>query len=109
MFALYDFEPYWALVNHMVGKGVLGGMLNLHYARKNIGLSIKAFMARVITPCSFITLFSILLGIFLLYVPWNWICALISFFVVSSTAYWFVGLNKEEKSVVMQLIKRKSL
>ena len=40
MFALYDFEPYWALVNHMVGKGVLGGMLNLHYARKNIGLSI---------------------------------------------------------------------
>ena len=56
MFALFDFEPYWALVNLIIGKGVLGGMLNLYYARRNIGLSIKTFMARVITPCGFITL-----------------------------------------------------
>lgn len=109
MFALYDFESYWALVNYIIGKSVLGGMLNLYYARRNIGLSIKTFMVRVVTPCGCITLFSILLGISLLYVSWNWMCALISFFVVSSTAYWFVGLNKEEKSVVMRLLKRKSI
>lgn len=48
MFSGGYFSPIWALVNWLIWKGFMGGIVNLIVASKNLGLSISSFFKRVI-------------------------------------------------------------
>lgn len=107
MFGLFDFEPYWALINLIIGKGILGGCINLYYSRKQISLSLRRFTSEVIVRCANITLCSIILGLLLHSLSIHWLVGICLFFIGSVPCYWFFGMNQEERKMVMNFIKRK--
>lgn len=107
MFSLFEFEPYWALINLIIGKGVLGGVINLYYCRKKISLSLSKFSSEVIVRCANITLSCILLGLLLQFFPLHWIIRICLFFIGSIPCYWFLGMKQEERDLAINFIKRK--
>lgn len=107
MFSLFEFEPYWALINLIIGKGVLGGCINLYYCRKNISLSLKRFVSEVIVRCSNVTIYSILLGLLLHLFSIHWFVGICLFFIGSVPCYWFLSINQEERKMITNFIKRK--
>lgn len=107
MFGLYEFEPYWALINLIVGKGILGGFINLYYCRKNISLSLRRFTSQVMVRCANVTICSVLLGILLHSVSIHWFAGICLFFIGSVPCYWLLGMNKEERKLAVDFLKRK--
>lgn len=51
MVSVYDFNPCWVLINWLVWKSVIGGLVNVYYSHKNLGLSYKSFLSEVMSPC----------------------------------------------------------
>jgi len=107
MFSLFEFEPYWALINLIIGKGILGGSVNLYYCRKKISLSLSKFSSEVIARCANIALSSILLGLLLQFFPFHWFARICLFFIGSIPCYWFLGMKQEERNLATNFIKRK--
>jgi hypothetical protein len=108
MFSLFGFEPYWALINLIIGKGILGGIINLYYCSKNISLSLGGFASKVIVRCVNVTLYSVLLGFVLYSLSIHWLLGISLFFISSIPCYWLWGMNREERKMTMNFIKRKS-
>lgn len=106
MFSLFEFEPYWALINLIIGKGILGGAINLYYCRKNISLSLRGFTSEVIVRCANITLCSVLLGLLLLSFSIHWLIGICLLFIGSLPCYWFLGMNREERKMATNFIIR---
>lgn len=107
MFSQLEFEPYWALINLIIGKGILGGCINLYYSRKNISLSLRRFILEVIVRCANITLCCILLGILLHSFSIYWFVGICLFFIGSVPCYWILGINQEERKIITNFLKRK--
>ena len=107
LFSLYKFPPYWALINLIIGKGVLGGLINLYYCRKNILLSIKDFTTKVIVRCMVITLLSVMLGTLLHTISVHWFLGLCLFALCSIPLYYFLGMTQEERRLAMSFIRKK--
>lgn len=108
MFAISPtLAPYWALVNVIIGKGILGGATNLYYCRRNIGLSIKNFTYKTIFPCISVTIITIVIGYLITLLGINWFLSLIILFIASIPTYWGIGLSKNEQKVALSLITRK--
>lgn len=106
-FRIVDCEPYWALVNLIIGKGILGGITNLYYCRKNFSLSLRKFVSNVLTPCGTITLCSFICGYLLKTTHPHWFVGICLLFILNLPFYWFLGLNRQERGLVTGMIKTK--
>lgn len=109
MFSLFEFEPYWALINLIIGKGILGGGVNLYFCRKNLSLSLRQFASEVILCCANISLCSILLGLLLHSFLIHWLVGICLFLIASVPCYWFLGINQEEKKIIMSFFLKKTI
>lgn len=103
----YGFSPYWAIINWIIWYSIGGGIVNLYFSNKNIGLSYKRYMTTVIIPCSLVTILSIIINILIMklhkeYEVPSIMCFLLSI-ISSAPFYWLFGLNKLEKRKLLSL------
>ncbi len=107
MFAISPtLAPYWALVNVIIGKGILGGITNLFYCRHNIDLSIRKFTCKTFFPCILVALITIVLGYLITFLDINWFLSLIILIIASIPVYWGIGLSKNEQKIALNFINR---
>lgn len=107
MFSLHQFPPYWVLVNLIIGKGILGGITNLYYCKRNISLSYWNFTTKVVSRCITVTLCSVIVGLLLRSVNMHWFFELCLFVIFSIPVYWFFGMNHEERQLALNFIRKK--
>ena len=104
------FPPYWVLLNWLIWKSVIGSLINLIYAKKNVELSIRMFAKRVILTCSGCTVSIVLLNIAIKelqkYTNTNFILLLIVTAIISLPIYYIIGMNKSEKETTIKLISK---
>lgn len=107
MFSLLDFPPYWALINMIIGKGMLGGLVNLYFCKRNIALSYGSFVSKVLVRCMVIVLCGMLLGLLLRSIPVHWLLGFVLCVIISIPSYWFIGLDKKERLLAINFIRNK--
>jgi O-antigen/teichoic acid export membrane protein len=105
------YEAYWTIVCWIVWYSIGGGIVNLYYSRKNVGLSLKRYIKMVLFPCSYVTLITVSINFAIVWIAsMNSMSCLIYIFVsiiLSIPFYWFLGLNKGERSLVLKNVSKK--
>ena len=87
MFSLGDFSPTWILINWLIWKGSIGGIVNLIVASKNLGLSVSLFFKRgIVKESADYLLLSELWGI-------------LTVFLLSLPLYWRVAFTQLERTI----------
>ena len=107
MFSVCDLPPYWVLINLIIGKGILGGIINLYYCKRNISLPYGDFATKVVLRCAIVTLCSAVIGLLLGIVHVHWFLGLCLFVTCSIPFYWFFGINQEERQLALNFIRKK--
>lgn len=102
---VFGYPAYWAIINWIIWYSVGGGLVNLFFCRRNIGLSIKKYTSAVIIPCANITILSVILNMIIIYMHnrhgVHCIICLASSVLLSIPFYWFIGLTKNEKKIIL--------
>ncbi len=111
MLECQNFPPYIVLINWLIFYSFFGGLVNLHYAKKNVGLSIRTFFYRVIGVGLKITIIACVLNYILLLLQKSltiepMVLYLLSM-ILSIPLYWNVCLTMHERSVLSNFIKRR--
>lgn len=108
MFMLDNFSPYWALLNWILYKMVIGGIVNIYYGYKKVGLSLQQFIGKVLLPCFWVMILTggVAIGIHVLFINtfWGWnflLCMLLSIPI-----YYMFGLTSKEKKIICEYIKK---
>ena len=104
MFSLSDFPPYWVLVNWMFGKGLLGGMANVYFSKRNIGMSVKTFIKKVFLPCVRITSIMAVVCWGIIQFEFNNFSILAFSFIASIPLYWIFALSRQEKEIFQSIV-----
>lgn len=107
MFA-FGFPAYWAIINWIIWYSIGGGIVNLYFCKKNIGLSLMQYFQLVLLPCIGVTLFSIPLNISIINIATKFhisnIVCIITIIIASLPLYWFIGLNRIERKFILEYI-----
>ena len=102
-------HPYWIIIDWIIFKVVFGGLLNLYYARKNVGLSLIKWLRHVFIPCMIVSLLSCLLGAALIWfgpnTPSRQILSFFFLFMLCLPLYWFLGISPKERKAIVEIIK----
>lgn len=109
LFLKFDAVPEYVFVAMFITM-VTNHLAGLIAAKRYAGLSYIAYTKRVVLPLFYVILFTLPIGVvFLLTIPEGFarffIVFISSVFAVSITSY-YVGLDREEKSMVQQLISK---
>lgn len=107
----YNFPPYIVLINWWVFYSFFGGLVNLHYAKINVGLSIKTFIHRVVGVGVRITIIVGVLNCTLLLLQKSlsiepMVLYLFSM-ILSIPLYWRICLTTTERTILYNFINRK--
>lgn len=101
-------EAYWSLVNWIIWYSIGGGIVNIYFSRRNVGLSVMQYLQIVLKPCLLVTIFSVLLNIvfirLLQTINISQLLYVILSVFLSIPLYWFIGLNKHERKIVIKQI-----
>lgn len=104
------FQPYWVLLNWLIWKSIIGSLINLIYAKINVGLSISIFAKRVILTCSAcafsIVIINIAIKLFQQGININFILPFMATAIISLPVYYLIGMNKSEKKTTIKLISK---
>lgn len=109
MFMLGNFSPYWALLNWILYKMIIGGIANIYYGYKKVGLSLRQFIRKALFPCFWVVILTggVAIGIHVLLINtfWGWnflLCMLLSIPI-----YYMLGLTSKEKKIICEYIKNR--
>lgn len=108
----YGMPAYWVIINWIIFKVLAGGIINLHFCKKNIGLSIYSFINRVIIPASAVTIIPIILYyIYKLFATGvgertHDILILVSIIIINVPLYLYLGMGQSERERIFKIIKR---
>lgn len=109
MFMLDNFSPYWALLNWILYKMVIGGIANIYYGYKKVGLSLRQYIGKALFPCFLVVILTggVAIGIHVLLINtfWGWnflLCMLLSIPI-----YYTFGLTSKEKKIICEYIKNR--
>lgn len=111
------FQPYWAILNWIIFRIMVDGIIYIYFAHKLIGLSVLRWIKYVLIPClaSFVCISCIYWRIRpqvsdSLLVQ---LSLLIIMFIISLPVYWYVALSRNDRhvfsSIVTNMRRRKSL
>lgn len=104
-----NIPPYWVLLNWLIWKSAIGGLVNLYFAKINVGISINRFCKRIVVTCVLVTLFLCAINMSVLELRnnmyMNSILLWILSFIIELPVLWFVGLSKQEHSLLLKTIK----
>lgn len=102
-FHFFDMPPYWVLIIWLIFRAVIGGSINVYYAKKNVRLSISIFTSKVMQPAFLATIASAILGLFCSFcgivLKTHWLFNLILIFALSIPIIWFIAISNREKSI----------
>lgn len=103
----FGFEPYWAILNWIIFRIVIGGVISVLYSYKNIGLSIIRWIRYVIIPC-FMTFVCLAIVFYMLRPQLSYsipvqLASIIVMFIVSLPVYWFVSLSCTDRKVMVSV------
>lgn len=103
----FGFEPYWAILNWIIFRIVIGGVISVLYSYKNIGLSIIRWIRYVIIPC-FMTFVCLAIVFYMLRPQLSYsipvqLASIIAMFIVSLPVYWFVSLSCTDRKVMVSV------
>ena len=104
------YAPFHALIDWIIFKAVLGGIANLFYAHRNFTLPVKRFILEVIIPCVVTTCIVCIIGTVFRADSADTILIVLSkllaMLIINIPIYYFVAMNKSEKQMIIQLIKK---
>ncbi len=104
-------EPFWITVDWIFFYMFIGGLINLYYASRNAGLSLSKWLKKVLLPCMLITIISCSLGYIMELVGYHGrkeeIISFFVFFFACLPLYWFIGVSRSEREIVLKRIKCK--
>lgn len=111
LFMFYiGYEPYWAILNWIIWYSIGGGIVNLYFSKVNVGLSVSEYWRNVLFPCLVVTIFSIILNVliqrFFMQTNISQLYLFLMSLLLSISIYWFLGLNKKEKDLILKYIKK---
>ena len=103
MFSLGDFSPTWILINWLIWKGSIGGIVNLIVASKNLGLSVSLFFKRVIVKGMTVTVVVALVACMVKesadYLLLSELWGILTVFLLSLPLYWRVAFTQLERTI----------
>lgn len=107
MFSIGNCLPYWALINWILFKMIIGGIINFYYGYKKTGLTLHQFTLKVLSPCLYIFVLTSLCAIGILYCFHGlyWFYSFILLIVLSIPIYYILGFTYKEKKVLLDLLK----
>lgn len=101
IYCLYSLPAYWILINWLIFYGIISGIVNVYYTKKNIGMKIMSYLTEVLKPCFVTTLLSTLTAVVIYNILGSTdIRFLIPFslsVIVSIPIYYYVAFNRNEK------------
>lgn len=108
MFQLGTFPPYWVLINWGLYKSLLGGLVNIYFAHKNLQLSLHCFVKNVLYPSICSSSIIIIICALATCIKLNWSLTFSMCFIVSIPIYWLIALNNNERNQILSIspIKR---
>ncbi len=113
MLKFWTFPPYWILLNWLLWRVLIGGMINVFYANKEVGLSVGSFLKRVVNVCALTSLTVIFFNVCLVLLQEFFFHKSIFFFfisiIISIPIYWYISISKQEKYLIVGFVKNKSL
>lgn len=106
MFMLDNFSPYWALLNWILYKMVIGGIVNIYYGHKKVGLSLQQFMKKALLPCLGVVILTggVAIGIHVLFINMFWGWNFLLCMLLSIPIYYMFGLTSKEKKIICEYI-----
>lgn len=112
MIAIYDFSPNWILINWLVWKSVIGGVINVYYSHKNLGMKYGTFMWDVFGPCCIVVLSSSALYWCSIqiasHLALNPFAVLFATLIMSIPIYYGLALTSQQKSEFKSLIRKRT-
>ena len=106
----YGWDPQWVIINWIIFKVVVGGIINLYYAWRNLSLSIRKWLRLVLRPALLTIVPSLALSEFLMSFSVDGIILrlfrMFSMFVLSLPFYWIFAIGREEKQQLKRLSHR---
>lgn len=110
MMEFWRIPPSWILLNWLIWKSTIGSIINLIYARNNVGLSILKFSKRVLLICSILAFTIVILNSLTKELQYT---TSINFFVplslsilLSLPIYYFIGMTKLERKSIIRFITK---
>lgn len=103
---------YWVIINWIIFKAIAGGITNLYYCNRNVGLNISSFINKVILPTGIVTI--IPLALYKAYTTFTTATAttlhdvvvLFCLFAVNIPLYLYLGMGRTERERIFKIIKR---
>lgn len=108
----YGMPAYWVIINWIIFKTIIGGITNIYYCKKNVGLSISRFIKDVILPTVIVTIIPVIL--YKTYTTFTVatatthhdIVVLFCLFAINIPLYLYLGMGRTERKRIFQIIKR---
>ena len=108
----HGMPSYWVIINWIIFKTIAGGVINLYYCNRNVGLKITAFINKVILPTSAVTIIPI--ALYYIYTITNTapstrvhdIAVLFCMLAINIPLYLYFGMGKSERERIFKIIKR---
>lgn len=109
---IYGMPAYWVILNWIIFKVIAGGVINIYYCKKDVGLKISYFIHKVILPTVIVTIIPVIL--YKAYTTFTAatatthhdIVVLFCLFVINVPLYLYLGMGRTERKRIFQIIKR---
>lgn len=98
----------WVLINRILFFVIIGGIINIYYCRRNVGLSIKMYVQKTIVP-TLIAAFIVLMLSSILYsnIHVQEPLGLAIVFLISIILYFVLSLKNDERKKIIKIFRRK--
>lgn len=105
------FSPYWGLINILIWRTLIGGIVKIYFSHIIAGLYIHKYLEKVVFPCFSISILSLLSNWVLIKLFHNissyWVFFFIISILISIPIYWYVGLTRQEKHLLLGIVVKK--
>lgn len=105
----FDFQPYWAIINWIIFRIIMCGVIHLYFAHRLICFSVIRWSRYVLIPC--LASLACLSCVYWTIRPqlynglWLQLSLIMAMFVISLPVYWFVALSREDRNVFASMIR----
>lgn len=110
MFQYTDAAPYWIFIHWILFKALGGGIINLYFSCKKLGLRMHLFLKRVFQPIVLSTLLTIVLGGFASYLCQtlhiNELLGLLCTFAGAVPILWITALTENERNIFVSFANK---
>lgn len=104
MFQYGDFPPYWVIINWGIFKCLAGGIVNIVYSHKLVGLSYRDFSSQVVRPVLLSSAAVALVFLLLHSDGSQWLINFIIGGIISVPIYFLLAFNDIERKKILAFI-----